>query len=373
MLSQKKLADLYLSKGQEMTAHNRELEDLVKDLESRLFNLSEEREALDTESKETIADLKTQLQNQELEIEKLNSELKNINSEIINQNTSHQIGQLSETAAANSLLKKAGKSVTQVYSDYTKLQQELIKEKSEVSRLQECLNHIVSEFELRAPLIQKTNEDYQRSKEQFQKLSVELSVAVREKNDAVNQSKLTQASLKAAETEQKLLQKDVQDLGRQVQALLREQHLLKGGHVSSLPNEPDSDYDQSGADAIISKRLVVFKNIEELQSQNQSLLRSIRSLSAKMEAEELRSHTEADDAKVQALNESTKLIEQLQDRLKREVLNSESYVRERDQWRRIAETRGSKPDPIAPHSPAKSVNGTDFETPYRELQVLSVN
>jgi hypothetical protein len=65
---------------------------------------------------------------------------------------------LSETAAvAGRILKqndsqensRLGKTVTQMYSDYSKIQKELIKEKSEVARLTDCINHIVAEFEQR--------------------------------------------------------------------------------------------------------------------------------------------------------------------------------------------------------------------------------
>jgi nucleoprotein TPR len=113
---------------------------------------------------------------------------------------------------------------------------------------------------------------------------------------------------------------------------------MKENNTKEMEIELEDD-DESGADAIITKRLVVFKNIQELQNQNEALLRSIRSLSAKMEAQELKEQTEMEQKSTAALNESAALIEDLQLQLKRELLNSESYCRERDTWRRIAESK----------------------------------
>jgi nucleoprotein TPR len=210
-------------------------------------------------------------------------------------------------------------------------------------------------------------------------LGIQLATAIREKNEAVLQHKKLRATVEAMDNEQVLLQKELDDRSRQVQALLREQHLLKGGHPSTLPTESELGV-QSGADAIISQRLVVFRNIEELQAQNQSLLRSIRSLSSKMETFEQSKQSEEENLRLEALNESARLIEQLQEQLRRETLNSESFARERDQWRRIAETRGfNSPRPSPQQTPepgmhpqsvpvTPSRNANDYEQFYRDLQ-----
>lgn len=207
-------------------------------------------------------------------------------------------------------------------------------------------------------------------------MSIELSNAVREKTEAVAQYKRIKSTMEEVEANQTLLEKDINDRNRQLQAVLREHEILKGAHPSSLPRLEEEDFTHiSGADAIISKRLVVYSNIEELQAQNQALLRSIRSLSAKMESQERSNVAQADEARLEALTESTKLIERLQEQLKRETLNSESFAKERDQWRRIAETRGARQTSPGNSTPAPSPErqksgGPDYESFYRDLQVL---
>ncbi|KAJ3336968.1 hypothetical protein HDU91_001608, partial [Kappamyces sp. JEL0680] len=308
MTSQKKLTDLYIHKSQEFSTHNEELEELVRDLESKLEQITEAQQQRQAAYEAQLSEHQKIQEGQELELEQLRSQLRIINSDLIQGNQADQIAQLSQTAAAASRLSRTGKSFTEIYSDYTKLQQELIKERSEVARLNECLNHIVAEFEQRAPLIQKTNEDNLKARDQIESLSIQLSNAVREKNEALSQVQSMKSTCQALEMEQKLLQKDIEDRGRQLQAVLREQEILKGAHPSSL-DQDEYDTSLSGADAIISRRLVVFKNIEELQTQNQALLRSIRSLSAKMEAQEKLTFEQADQARIDALTESTKIIE----------------------------------------------------------------
>lgn len=139
---------------------------------------------------------------------------------------------------------------------------------------------------------------------------------------------------------------------------------MKENNAKEMEIELEDD-DESGADAIITKRLVVFKNIQELQNQNEALLRSIRSLSAKMEAQELKEQTEMEQKSTAALNESAALIEDLQEQLKRELLNSESYCRERDTWRRIAESK-SLTDPS--ERIVQETTSLNDMASYKELQ-----
>lgn len=145
MVSQKKLTDLYLGKSQEFSTHNEQLEGLVRELESRLVQEAEKEQA----SVLLLQDSRMSYDTQELELEQLKAQLDLVNSNLVSQTLAGQIEHLSGTAAAASRISNSGKSFTQIYSDHTKLQQDLVREKSEVARLTECLNHIVQEFEQR--------------------------------------------------------------------------------------------------------------------------------------------------------------------------------------------------------------------------------
>jgi nucleoprotein TPR len=380
MTSQKKLCELYQGKTNEFSLHNQELEGLVGELEGQLNQLSSQLKERESRYESALEEQIKIQHDLDVQVEQLGSQLKLVNAELMHGTRADQIAHLSVTASAASRVSKSGKSFTQIYSDYTNLQQELIKEKSEVARLNELVQHIVGEFEQRAPLIQKTNEDYQKARKQIELMSLQLSGAVREKREALTQLESIKTTCLSLESQQKLLEKEIEDRNRQLQAVLREQEIIKGVHPSTLLSEETlDDSSLQGADAIISKRLVVYKNIEELQNQNHALLRSIRSLSAKMEAQEESTYAQADEARIAALNESTRLIEKLEEQVKREALNSESYIKERDQWRRIAESRTNRSvqgspellvgagEPVTPTS-VRTSGSPDYEGFYRELQ-----
>ena len=86
-------------------------------------------------------------------------------------------------------------------------------------------------------------------------------------------------------------------MGRQVQGLLRQIETvgtdfagirtLEASSIQRIVDRNDEgvslDVLGSDSDALISEKLVVFRNIEELQNQNQTLRRTVRNLSKKME------------------------------------------------------------------------------------------
>lgn len=80
------------------------------------------------------------------------------------------------------------------------------------------------------------------------------------------------------------LKKELTDLGRQICHLLREIEQLRNGSSSTSTDQEMSD-SVSSAD-IITKRLVTFSDIAELQSNNQRLLALVRELSERQEEAE---------------------------------------------------------------------------------------
>ena len=89
------------------------------------------------------------------------------------------------------------------------------------------------------------------------------------------------------------------------------------------------DTEESAAEAIITERLVVFRSIEELQEQNATLRRSLRSLTVKMESIETDMATKKEEEVGKEMDEAIKVIEALQEQLRLQNLKIESFVRER--------------------------------------------
>ena len=141
------------------------------------------------------------------------------------------------------------------------------------------------------------------------------------------------------------------DLGRQVQHLLRELHEGEAGLNGDLTEEErrvmqqmneayEAGLDFTDTDKIISQRLTIFHNIVELQQQNQNLLRVTRELGQKMERDEKEYQSKMENLESDALNKATEVINQLRDELRSMRTKMESYIRERDMFRRMASGKG---------------------------------
>lgn len=175
-------------------------------------------------------------------------------------------------------------------------------------------------------------------------------------------------------------------MGRQVQTLVQElestSHSGPGDlfsttsrvsptQLSQLQSNIDEglglDIVETSADSVISERLVVFRNINELQSQNTLLRRSLRDLSARFESMENERKEQGEKEKIREVMEATKRIGELKDQIKGLVLRGESFERERDQWRRIAEGRekGSRNGSRS----TSPVGGSEYVGLYKQLQV----
>jgi nucleoprotein TPR len=133
----------------------------------------------------------------------------------------------------------------------------------------------------------------------------------------------------------------------------------------------ESGLDFTDTDKIISERLVIFNNIVELEQQNQNLLRVTRQLGDKMEHDEKEYQSKMENLESEALNKATEMINQLRDELKSMRTKMESYIRERDMFRRMATGKVPPGTPdnqlmVAPSTPGPSEEQQNL---LRELQL----
>lgn len=125
-------------------------------------------------------------------------------------------------------------------------------------------------------------------------------------DDLVAESKILQQEYSEAKKssgymkrENDRLKKEVADLGRQVCYLIKSVEESRGGFVSDIDDsQVPYDMNESSAQHIISKKLVTFSTIEDLQENNQKLLSLVRQLSAKQESAEKISPSDFHELKV---------------------------------------------------------------------------
>jgi nucleoprotein TPR len=162
------------------------------------------------------------------------------------------------------------------------------------------------------------------------------------------------------------------DMSRQVQSLLSEIDSIQNGpgNVSDhFQNQEEDDglTVDSGADEVIDKCLVIVKSIPDLQEKNRQLLSSLRTLSKQYQ--DLQAGVSKDNDLDGQLEDAQTLIQELNEQVKLQALKVESYSRERDQWRRIADGRGNKGNSSRPATPTYTDDGgVNYEELYRQMQ-----
>lgn len=136
--------------------------------------------------------------------------------------------------------------------------------------------------------------------------------------------------------ENESLQKQLNDLGRQVQTLLKE---IARRQDPTIPSDEELEVDDSTApadniDEVITNHLVLFRSLPALQAQNQKLLGIVREMGAKMEAEEREYRETLEKEQGEAVREAheaiTALQEQLEAQRRAHDVKMRAFVKERD-------------------------------------------
>ncbi|KAK2465728.1 hypothetical protein APHAL10511_002272 [Amanita phalloides] len=241
---------------------------------------------------------------------------------------------LSPTVAMASKTQKSGKTFTEVYADYVRLQDEYAQKCAEYDHMDRTLTAVLAQIEERAPIISQQRTEYERLKSEASELASQLAQAITERETQSNLAQDNTQKLNKSLRENGLLQKQLEDLGRQVQSLLRE---ITRRDDPTLINTVDEEVQPLAAedtDTLITNNLVLFKSIRGLQEQNQKLLRIVRELSSKMETEEREYKEAMEREQSEAIREAHEAMQELAAQLERQKKNSENviqaYVKERD-------------------------------------------
>ncbi|KAL2914443.1 Protein mlp1 [Polyrhizophydium stewartii] len=348
MSSQKRLTDLYHTKCQELSEQNSELETQLQDYEARIEQMRDDYATAETSAQQELDQASRRISELEAELERTREELDVVASNPSAAAAANPLSELSAAAAAMSSAQKSGKSMTDIVAEYHDLKARLVRSQHEEERLREMVQHIMAELEERAPALHQNKIDLARANEELERISTELAAALRERDAAAAEARISVADRDALHQENLLLQQESRDLGRQVQALLRqiEQTKLGSGSLDMLDRTGSDDgfanlSMESAADAIISERLVVFGSIEELQKQNQTLRRSLREMAKKVETFEQQQTQAREQWQTAELKEAARCISTLQNQLTHQSSTIQTLVRERDGWRTMAEGRGT--------------------------------
>ncbi|KAK0984315.1 Protein mlp1 [Friedmanniomyces endolithicus] len=303
----------------------------------------------------------------------------------------------SPSAMSGSLRKTInGLSYTELYSHWTDVQQALENEKRRTKKLSDAMDELVVEMENRAPEMLETQQEIARLEQEVLSISGMLDEANCHRDDSSKAVQHWHNEAAAAARESDILRQQLRDLSAQMKILLvdiqsRDQGLDEMSAQERRELEraargelTDGDLERmTDTGRFIAERLVIFRDVSDLQEKNQQMLRLVETLGDQLEGAEAQ-EKERQTAAYASENEEMKAkVQRLQDELQSTVAQIDSYMKERDMFRRMLQHRGQVPavdgdfqamfgQSVPPATPSRNNGGMEPPTPRsQDVQVLN--
>ncbi|KAF9077487.1 hypothetical protein BDP27DRAFT_1397327 [Rhodocollybia butyracea] len=233
---------------------------------------------------------------------------------------------ISPTIAMASKVQKSGKSFTEVYTDYVRLQDDYEKKVLECSRMEEALLDVSNKIQERAPLLAQQRQEYERIQAEASHLASELSQAITDRDAQFTTAQENAQKFAQASRENDLLQQQLDDLGLQVRTLLKE---VGRRNNPNLPSDEELETIAPAEDVqqLITNDLVLFRSIDGLQEQNQKLLGLARMSGQSMEELEKKIKDDMDREHAAAIREAHEVMMDLSAEVARQKENHDELIR----------------------------------------------
>lgn len=249
---------------------------------------------------------------------------------------------------------KGGLTFTQLYAEHAQTKSELDAERRRNAKLSSTIDEMIQDLEAKQPEIEELRAGHHKLENNVLEISELLEEANRDRDAARKESRKWSGQVEGLQRESDVLRQQLQDLSNQVKALLFEVTVRDQG-LEALNAAEQAEFEKivrgeievengvTDTSRFISQRLVIFRNVEELQEQNNKLLRVTRELGERMEGEEARAKENQAERDREELEELRMKASRYEDELKSLNTVSESYQRERDMFRRMLTHRGQIP------------------------------
>ncbi|KAL1517690.1 hypothetical protein ABEB36_001425 [Hypothenemus hampei] len=356
-----KMANTYKTMHEESTKYTEELKNALSEVQGLLKNATEQYGELETNFKESEL-AKEEIINKKNEcIAMLKKELETANDVIEhckNESLGRDLEGISTSAASMSRMMKSGMSYTELYSRYVSVTEQLTSKEEECARLNNHITSIIREIEEKGPLFKQLKQEYSDAldaNEMLKSSNDSLLAELQQLRDSIMENRKIENQVAR---ENQRMKKEVADLSRQVVHLLQE---VEHSRIGSSSTSTDNDLSDSVSSAdIITKRLVTFNDISELQATNQKLLALVRELTEKQEeVEAFDPATVANlQRKLEDLRESqNELLEERDQQTKMMV----TLRNQRDMYKNLytQATKGAG-DIVLPTERGNNLNGADL-------------
>ncbi|CAL8104152.1 unnamed protein product [Orchesella dallaii] len=374
--SQRKIADLYKESSEEASRKVEELEDAVSSLQDLLKNATVKYGELETNFAKAGKSFQDEIAAKHDKIATIEKELQNANKLIESFQskglTNEMIQSLSPAAAAATSMLKNSKSLTQIYSEYHDLCSEVIIKKQEVNKLNQMVKELLQEIETQGPELEKEKLKNKKNLEKLEVLQNQLDLALRDSERSKSETAHVSKTLAGMERENSRLRSQVNDLAMQVRSLIKETEVQRGNYsavasrtsvTSGIAEVPDIE---ASGQQVVSDRLVTFRNIEELQMQNQRLLAVVRELTESQE----KTTNEIHENKLQLIKdnfqEAMRELEVLREKRKTQDTLLQSIIQQRDA---LAELLKQPKSPVKVPDPTAAGKLAEIQKQHETLQV----
>ncbi|KAL8907417.1 MAG: hypothetical protein Q9171_005859 [Xanthocarpia ochracea] len=375
--------------------------------QARLLELRDELEATKENAQDQLGRLASELQSEtdgreaaerkiadlEAHVDKLHAELEELRKQIREDATLHDgtNGQPSTPGRASSPASsffspgrsrlKERLNPTQLVTQNGELRSQLAAAKQDNERLAASVDEMLLSAESMRPEIEEVRTEKAQLESDIAEMSSLVDHMGKERDQAVRSARKAAGQIEAKMKEGEVLRQQLRDLSTQVKILLFELDRRDKG-LDDFSSDQQLQLEQlargeadrgeiTDTDRFIAAELVMFRNTAELQEQNTKLLKITRELGERMEREEaMRNEAEAGKDP----NDYKQLYEQCQDEIKSLLTQSQSYIRERDMFRRMLTHRGQLPrDGDGDSMFGDSVNGgVPPTTPSQSRMVNSI-
>lgn len=242
---------------------------------------------------------------------------------------------------------KNSMSTTQLYSEYTKIEKELDKERKANEQLQAHIESMVDDLEASGPQIEELRSDQARLQEEVLDMSRLADEAKEQADAARKQTSILQGQLDKTKTELDESSQMCRDLGSQVRRLLLEQQagVISDSEYERLMSELEEVNQRemghlSDSQQYVNQYLLKFRSIAEMQELNEKQLGTIRNLVDKLESQEAQEVQRKQQQLEQDLQLANAKISTYQSEIERMVAQTKSFVKERDMFRSMLTRRG---------------------------------
>lgn len=252
--------------------------------------------------------------------------------------------------------KKSGLTVTQLYADNVKLKLDLRNLEEARKKLREEFDEALGDLENLQPELYETKEENERLNFELGNISGDLQEALAAKDAARKDARKKENEIRDLQEQHKLDRQIITDVTFQNKLLLLEQRrqeegleaipavdeqFFKSAQNNQVPEELLEVYD-TPTRRLLTQHLVLYKQVGDLVDQNKQLLEQVSNFTNLYEGRQAQEKLEEQRRIQQELEELREQAAAFEDKTSSLQANINSLSKERDVWRRAAQSQSHR-------------------------------